>query len=146
MAGDLIREVRRATLTHLKAQQGVVDLVKPSSIYQSTTPREPEWPFVRWDAPQSIPLDGACFAGATVTFLVHAFARDRYEGNQRVEFAEDHASRIGSALKAALHNRRVDVEDGSARLQVRSARLLRDGDEEGAYHAVLSVEARVLAS
>lgn len=146
MAGDLIREVRRATLAHLKAQQGVVELVKPSSIYPSTTPREPEWPFVRWDAPQSIPLGGGCFSGATVTFLVHAFARDRYEGPSLVEDGEDHASRIGSALKTALHNRRVPVADGSARLEVRSARLLRDGDEEGAYHAVLSVEARVLAS
>ena len=146
MAGDLIREVRRAILTHLKAQQGVVDLVKASSIYPSTTPREPEWPFVRWDAPQSIPLDGGCFSGATVTFLVHAFARDRREGETVLEDGEDYASRIGSALKSAMHNRRLPVADGSARLEVRSARLLRDGDDEGAYHAVLSVEARVLAT
>ena len=146
MAGDLIREVRRAVLTHLKADQTLIALVAPASIYPSRTPPTPTWPFVRWDGPQSIPIDLTCVAGATVTFLLHGFAKDRKQGTAVVETAEDHASRIGSALKLALHNRRLPVANTTARMTVRSARLIQDGAEADAYHAILSVEARVLAA
>jgi hypothetical protein len=145
MAGDLIREVRRATLTALKADPFVTAIVPAVRIYPSTTPPSPAWPFTRFDAPSSIPLDGPCYAGATVTFLLHGFARPREEAGQIVETAEDYAGRLGSALKVALHNRRLPIGVASARLRVQSARLLRDGDEQDAYHAVLSIEARVLA-
>lgn len=146
MAGDLIREVRRAVLAHLKADQPLIALVAPGSIYPSRTPPTPAWPFVRWDGPQSIPIDLTCVAGATVTFLLHGFAKDRKQGAAVVETAEDHANRIGSALKLALHNRRLPVAGTTARMTVRSARLIQDGAEDDAYHAILSVEARVLAA
>ena len=146
MAGDLIRDVRRATLARLKADPAVLDLVAAAAIHPSTTPANPAWPFTRFDAPLSVPLDMTCVAGATVTFLLHGFAKSRQVGGAVVETAEDHASRIGSALKASLHNKRLPLGDGTALLKVRSSRLLRDGDEEDAYHSVLSVEARVLAA
>ena len=146
MAGDLIRETRRAALTHLKDWQPLTDLVAPASIHPSQTPALVEWPFVRWDAPQSIPFDLSCVEGATITFLLHGFAKDRLEGKLAVETAEDHASRLGTALKTGLHQRRLPVADTTALFRVRSVRLLRDGDEAGAYHVVLSCEARILAS
>lgn len=146
MAGDLIREVRRATLAQMKGDAALTAIVPVANIHPSTTPPSPAWPFTRFDAPQSVPIDLTCVAGATVSFLLHAFARDRTQGGAVVETAEDHTARIGSAMKLALHNRRVPVAGTTARLTVRSVRLIRDGDEETAYHAILSVEARVLAT
>jgi hypothetical protein len=120
MAGDLIREVRRGTLTHLKADPASVALVPAPNMHPSTTPPTPSWPFSRMDSFQSTAV---------------------------LDTAEDQASRMGTAFKIAIHNKRVPIDGGwSARLKVRSVRLLRDGDEESAYHAILSVEARVLAA
>jgi hypothetical protein len=146
MAGDLIRETRRAVLTYLKAAAEVTAIVQPASIHPSTTPPSPAWPFVRWDAPRSTPIDLSSVAGATVAFLLHGFANDRYAGSALVETAEDHASRLGSAMKLALHNRRLPLGGVTGLFRVRSVTLVRDGDEESAYHAVLTCEARVLAA
>lgn len=146
MAGDLIREVRRAVLPALKADAAVAALVPTENIHPSTTPANPTWPFTRFDTVGSSPLDGTCYAGAQVDFLLHGFAKDRANGGQIVETAEDHAGRIGSAMKLAVHNRRFPVADGSALVKVRSVRLQRDADEAGAYHSILTCRARVLAT
>lgn len=146
MAGDLIREVRRATLAHLKQDETLGDLVQPAAMYPGTTPPNPAWPFTRMDSFASTGITASCVDGATVTFQLHAFARPRKEGAVVVETAEDNASIIGSVLRSAIDKRRVSIsEDVSARLRVLSSRLIRDGDEEDAWHAILSVEARVLA-
>ena len=147
MAGDLIRDVRRAVLIHLKGDMGAKALVPAANMCPSTTPPTPPWPFSRMDGFQSTALDMTCVAGATVTFLLHAFAKPKMQGAAMLDTAEDQASRIATAFKLALHNRRIAVEGGAnARLRVLSVRLLRDGDEESAYHAVLSMESRVLAA
>jgi hypothetical protein len=146
MAGDLIRDVRRGVLARLKGDPTVTALVPASQLHPSTTPPNPVWPFARFDAPTSTPISLSCVEGATVSFLYHFFARDRVSGGQVIETAEDHAARIGSAGKVSLHNRRVPVADVTALLRVRSVRLLRDADEESAYHAILTVDARVLAA
>ena len=146
MAGDLIREVRRAALIQMKQDRDLLALLPAASMYPSTTPANVPWPFTRLDGFVSTSLDGSCYAGATVTFIGHAFARTRVQGGDEIETAEDFAGRIGSALKAALHRRRLPIGNASARYLVRSSRLVRDADEASAYHAILSVEARVLAA
>lgn len=147
MAGDLIRDVRRAVLAHLKADTAAKALVPAANMFPSTTPPTPPWPFSRMDGFSSTAIDLSCVAGATVTFLLHGFAKPKMHQQTMLDTAEDQASRIATAFKLAIHNRRVPVEGGaSARLRVTSTRVLRDGDEETAYHAVLSVEARVLAA
>ena len=147
MAGDLIRDVRRGVLAHLKADVAAKALVPAANMFPSTTPPTPPWPFSRMDAFQSTALDASCLAGATVTFLLHGFAKPKMQGTVVIDTAEDQASRIATAFQLALHNRRVTIEGApAARLRVLSTRVLRDGDEEDAYHALLSVEARVLAA
>lgn len=146
MPGDLIRPVRRAVLARLKADAALTALVPAAAFFPGTTPAERPWPFGRMDGFSSTPLDGFCMAGATVSFLVHFFARGREQGGVEIETAEDHASRIGSAAKLALHNRRLAIDGGgSALVRVRSSRLLQDAEEGGAYHCVLACEARALA-
>ncbi|MES3042667.1 DUF3168 domain-containing protein [Sphingomonas faeni] len=147
MAGDLIREVRRGTVSHLKADVASKALVPVANMHPSTTPPTPAWPFSRMDSFQSSAIDASCVTGATVTFQLHGFAKPKMQGTSVIETAEDQASRIGTAFKIAIHNTRVPIDGGwFARLRVLSVRLLRDGDEEDAYHVVLSVEARVLAA
>lgn len=147
MAGALIRDVRRAVLTRLKADAGLTAIVAAANIHPSTVPAGTPWPFTRFDAPQSTPLDGACYAGAEVTFLLHSFAKPRFNtGGQMIETAEDHAGRIIDAMKLAIHRHRVPVAGASALLSVLSSRLLIDGAESTAYHGILSCRARVLAA
>lgn len=147
MAGDLIRPVRRAVLTRLKGDAGVTALVPAASLFPSTTPAERPWPFGRLDGFRSTPIDLSCTAGAAVAFASHFFARARVVNGAEVETAEDFASRIASAAKLALHNRRLPIEGGaSALVRVRSVQLLQDGEEASAYHAILACDARVLAA
>ena len=151
MAGDLIRAVRRGALAHLKHDGPSIALVPAERMYPSTTPPKRPMPFSRMDTFQSTTLDASCLAGATVTFLLHGFSNPLYVENDPkkgvLDEAEDRAGLIASAFKVALHNKRVPIDGGwFARLRVRSVRLMRDGDEETAYHAILSVEARVLAA
>lgn len=144
MAGDLIRDVRRAVLTQMKADDALKALVPADRMYPSTTPATPTFPFTRLDGFNSLPLDGACYAGGTITLLAHGFAKDRKRGSVVEDYAEDVAGKIGSAMKLALHRKRVTIGDATARLNVRSVRLIRDGDDDDAYHTILSVEARVI--
>lgn len=144
MAGDLTRDVRRAVLAQMKGDPALKALVPAASMYPSTTPATPAFPFTRLDGFNSLPLDGACYAGGTITLLAHGFAKDRKTGTAVSEYAEDVAAKIGSAMKIALHRKRVPVGDATARLNVRSVRLIRDGDDDEAYHVILSVEARVI--
>jgi hypothetical protein len=147
MAGDLIRDVRRAVLAHQKADADVKALIPAANMFPSTTPAEPVWPFTRMDGFSSTAIDLSCVAGATVTFLLHAFTKPKMRGKAVLDTAEDQASRMATALKLALHNRRLPIEGGAAaRLRIQSVRILQDRDEATAYHAVLSVEARVLAA
>lgn len=151
MAGALIRDVRRAVLQRLKADAGVTALVAASSIHPSTVPANPAWPFIRFDAPQSTPLDGSCYAGAEVTFLLHCFAKPRYlipndPKSAVLEYSEDIAGNILDAMKLAVHKHRVPVAGASCLLTVLSSRLLIDGAESTAYHGIISARARVLAA
>lgn len=128
----------------MKATPEVSDIT--TRIYPGITPPNPEFPFGRVDGFNSLPLDGPCHAGAQVTFLLHGFARDRRQGEQIVETAEDVACRLGSGMKLAVHNKRVPIGDASALLRVRSVRLQPDAAEAGVYQSVLECEARVLAA
>lgn len=143
---DFITELRRGTLILLKGYAPLTAIVPPSSIHPSTVPANPAWPFTRWDAPQSIPVGVGCTAGAEVSFLVHAFAKERKNSaGATIETAEDHCGRITAALTRALNRRRFDIASGSVHLRVRSTRLMIDGAEADTYHGITDCLARVYA-
>lgn len=148
MAGDLIRDVRRAVLSHMKADAALGALVPPANMHPATVPTGQAWPFTRLDGFRSAPEDGPCHAGATVAFIAHAFTQPALasDGETVVELAEDRAGKISAAMKLALHNRRVPVADGTALLRVRSVQILSDPAEAQAYHAVVQVEARAIVT
>lgn len=146
MATGLQRLVRRALLARLKADTGLTALVPAASIHGQAPLAEPTMPFVKTGPTNTLRLKAACVNGGTVTFDVHAFARSRKSGEQVVETAEDHASRIGAAIEKALADNTIPLTGGAtARIRLSDVQLLQD-DEPDAFHWVGQVNARVLAA
>ena len=143
MSGNLIREVRRSVLTHWKNDATLIALVPAGDIFPSTVPDAHGWPFLRWDAPNSIPM-AEFLRGSAVSFMAHAFAKPRYTGATMIETAEDHCSRITSALHASLHRNRLSIGMTSFATMVTSSRVMQDGAEADAYHGVVNCVARCL--
>lgn len=144
MAGDLLRETERSTIITLKANTALLAIVAKASI--EPVDEEPTWPFIRLDGTQAIPRGRGCTTRSDVTFMVHSFAKPRYEGNPTttpmIEAARDHCGRINSAVVEALHNHRYTVAGVVYKLAVRSSRLVQDGAERDAYHGIANVIAR----
>lgn len=133
-------------LTALKTTATLTALVKATEIYPSTTPEGHEWPFGRWDGPSSIPIKAACVDGAEITFMMHWFAKPRFDDRGRmIETAEDHCGRIMEAASPVLSGNRFEANDRLFRVRVTSELLRRDGDEADAYHGTMNCVARVLA-
>lgn len=135
---DFTRDLRRAVITALKADAALTALVPAAQIHTSTVPANPAWPFLRWDAPNSIPRGVACTQGAEVTFFVHAFAKAA-----ATDTAEAHAERITAAVAKVLHRARLTLPSASARLRVRATRSMMDGAEKDAWHGIVDVIAGV---
>lgn len=149
MATGLQRLVRRAVLARLKADAGLTALVPAASIYPQAVPNEPVWPFVKLGPTGTLRLRASCVNGGLVTVDVHAFARARVSGGAVAETAEDHASRIGAAIEAALADNRITLEGDApapiARIELSDIRLLQD-QEPDAFHWFAQLNARVLAA
>ena len=141
MASDLLRETERACIISLKADASLLAIVGKASI--EPTAEAPLWPFVRLDGTQALPQGRGCTARSEVSFMVHSFAKPRYDGaGVMLETARDHAGRINSAVVEALHNHAYEVDGRRYRLAVRSSRLMIDDGEPDAYHGIASVVAR----
>lgn len=143
----LQRHVRRDVLALLKADTGVIALIPATSIHSQAPLTEPTWPFVKTQSPQTLPLRADCVDGGTVNFGISAFTRGRKNGSGAlIETAEDHASRIGEAIEAAIDKRKSDLPGiGTVAYRISDAVLLVDGAEAGAFHYSCTIRARVLA-
>lgn len=145
MATGLQRLVRRALLTRLKANNDLITLVPAASIHSQAVDGEPAWPFIKLGAPTTSRLRATGVNGGVVAGAVHAFARDREDAGAAVETAEDHASRIGTVIEAALADNRILLENNAtAKIWLSDQQLLQD-EEPGAFHWFAQVNARVLA-
>jgi hypothetical protein len=144
MAEDLLRPTERAAIITLKNDAPLLDIVVKASI--EPTADEPAWPFTRLDGTQAIPAGRGCTARSEVTFMVHSFAKPRYQGDPNttpmIETARDHCGRINSAVVGALNGRAYEVAGCRYRFIVRSSRLMQDGAERDAYHGIVNVLAR----
>lgn len=148
MAEALEQLVRQAVLVRLKNSSGLLGLVAADSI-DPDPEREPKWPFVTTDNYTAQPFQATCVRGGTVTGDLHGFAGHRRDGDSLddpvVEYARDHAGRIGAALQRALHCVRLDLEGGgNARIRLSDIRLIPDGSPQQ-FHWFAQVNARVLA-
>tara|TARA_Y100001951_G_scaffold100969_1_gene105154 strand:- start:1562 stop:1822 length:261 start_codon:yes stop_codon:yes gene_type:complete len=83
--------------------------------------------------------------GARVVCAVHAFAGPRKSGSTIIEYAEDHAGRIGAAIEAALDKQSIARTGGGRyHLLLSDFQLLQDGDPN-AFHYFTTVNAKVMA-
>lgn len=143
MASDFITETRREVLSILGGDPTITQ-THSAKVYSAIV-NKPEWPWLRWGEPSSVPLDGACVSGAIVSFTVHVFAREREIDGKVTQSAEDYCSDITAAVKRALHLRKWGSADVSYRFRVQTSRLLRDPDDNRAFHGVVQVASRVVA-
>lgn len=143
MASDLVRATERAAVISLKSDTALLAIVPKAQI--EPTAEAPDWPFIRLDGTQAIPQGRGCTARSEVTFMLHSFAKPRYDADVMVETAHDHAGRIGSAVVEAINNRAFIVDGRRYHFTVRSSRLMRDGADPTAYHSVVSILARAYA-
>jgi hypothetical protein len=140
MARDSSLALRKAIITHLRADADVTALVPAERIYPPKTPADPVWPFIRYGVPTKLPERASCMDGSRILLTVHAFSQ---------EPSEDEAVQIGAALAASL-----DGEDGkglvldlsgnySARATITytGGQTLQDPEVAGAWHEVVNFEA-----
>lgn len=146
MARDSLLPVRRAMLTVMKADAGLIALVPAARIYPQSPPASPEWPFVKTGSPSGVPLRASCIDGMEVICAVHAFSKGRRTGKRLIETAEDHAARIGAAIAAALDGQKIEIAAGAATIKWTGSQLLQDRDEAGAFHTIQNFRARCLTS
>ena len=133
--------IRRALLTLAKSNPDLTALVPAARIYPQAPPATPAWPFIRYGSPTVSPIFGQCANGGEITTAFHVFSK----GGPDSESAEDHAQRIAAAVEAALDKQSIDLAPGRARVLWDGTQVLQDGDEAGAFHAIVSVRVRALA-
>jgi hypothetical protein len=142
MPAGLQKTVRRALLTRLKNNAGMIAAVPATSINPLG---EPVWPFIVLRSPVTQPKRVSSVLGGAVSWDIHAFAGPRMSGASMVETAEDHAGRIGALIEAVFADNRISLEGGLiAKITLTDIRLLPDQSPD-VYHWFAQVNAKVLA-
>lgn len=145
---DALLPARRAILATMKVDADLIALVPAARIYPQASPvPTPTWPFIIYGSPSGLPIRATCVNGTEVTVAIHSFAKVRMQGTVVVETAEDHASRIGAAVVAALDGKRPPLPGGGY-LSILStgSQLLIDGGEADAFHHVANFRCRAITS
>lgn len=143
MTRDLPLALRQAIVAALEDSPAVTAIVPVERIHATQPPALPARPFVRYGLAAARPLRASGLGGVRIVGALHGHAA----GPQ-----EDAASALGAALAAVL-----DGADGrgalldlglipaaTAHLGSTGSRLLRDGDEAGAYQIVVGFEATIV--
>lgn len=145
MAKDNTLPVRRAMLTALKADAGMIAIVPAEDIHPQAPLSVPSWPFVKAGAPSGVPIRASCVDGGEITVAFHGFGKARLNGSSQViETAEDHAARIGAAMAAALDGKVLTIPGGTAKVRWTGSQLLQDGAESDAFHTVQNFRVRCI--
>lgn len=142
MARDLSLAVREAMIAALEDAPAVTAIVPVERIYAVEASAEPVWPFICYGLATALPFRASGMDGARFGVTLHGFAH----GPQ-----EDAVAALGAAIAAALDGPdgkglvlELDVEPpATAHAAWTGSRILREGDEAGAFHVVVSVEVTV---
>lgn len=127
MAVAPILGLRRAIVTHLRADAAVTATAVGSRIYGERAPASPTWPFVRYGVSDA--------AGDSISVPLHVFSKD--------DFTDD-VNAIAEAMGASLDEKVLTLGDGrKAYLAWQSVTVMGDAEEQSAWHAVVTVQARI---
>lgn len=141
---DYSLPVRRAVLTALKRDAGMIALIPAASIYPGVVPTTRTFPFSRYGSPQTTPFRLSGLNSSITRFALHGFTGPLKLGQTVVETAEDRAWKIAAAFKAVLDGAVLPIDLGMhATIAWLDTSCLIDGDEPDAWHAVSNFEAQV---
>lgn len=145
---DYSRQVRRAVLTALKADSGVLALIPAGSIYPSTVPDSRTFPFTRYGVPSATPFRASGLDSSSLRPTIHAFTKPLYVGGVPtgaiLASAESQAEDMAAAIKVALDDRVLALEGGmKATLTWLGSTCLQDPTEKDGWHAVVNFGADV---
>lgn len=119
--------LRRAIITHLRADSSVTSTALGNRIYGERAPATPTWPFMRYGVSDAMP-------GYDIAVPLSVFSKADYT---------DEAAAIGEAIGASLDGKALTLGDGRvAHLYFRGMQMLSEPDGDG-WHAVVSIGARV---
>ncbi len=143
MARDLSLAVRKAIIAVLEDDAAVTAIVPVARLHAVAAPADPVWPFIRYGFATPLPFHATGIDGTRIAGALHGFAK----GPQ-----EDAVSALGAAMAAAIDGENgrgltlpIEGEPAAvAHVAWTGSRILRDGDEAGAYQVVVSFEAVVV--
>lgn len=138
---DLVVEVEKAVLAHLKADPAVAAIL---TIYTQQAPATPTKPFVKPGTQIAGPLTGHR-RRRDIRFPLFVRADARMVNNQLVESARDHMGRCVSAVVDSLYRSRLRVFGGTAKfVLVNDIRRNVDGEAD-AMEANIEFRVRAIA-
>jgi len=144
VANDSTPYVRPAVLRLLKRAPTVTVLVPAERIYPPQRPPNPEWPFIGYGVPSSLPFGASGLDGCTVSVAIHAYAETTGEGDDTVP-GEDMATSIIAVVVAVLggeNGAEIDLQEladcpypAKAHVTWTGSQVMQDGTEADAFHA-----------
>lgn len=130
---DHVLALRKAVVKKLLADTAVAALVG-ERVYGESTPPTPEWPFIRYGLPSADNYEASCWDGKDHDLVLHAFAR-----------GDDMAacSTLAAAIETAMSEESglPLVGVGLVGISFVRTQIIRDSDEQGAYHAIIQFTA-----
>jgi hypothetical protein len=120
--------LRRAIVTHLRADTAVTSTAVGSRIYGEKVPAQPTWPFVRYGVSDAQP-------GFDISVPIHIFSKD--------DFTDD-VNGIAERIGNSLDDKVLTLGDGRRAFPVwAGVRLAGDADEASAWHSTVLFDVRV---
>jgi hypothetical protein len=134
MAIDSTLPVRRAILTCTKNTAAITELLPATQQHTSTPPRDPVWPFSRYENyGPSTPVTATCLDGQELNVRFHVFAKPRLV-----------AGIVLARISDTLDRRRFPIDRGHMQVSWRGSYVMQDGDEADAYHGFVSLRIRAM--
>lgn len=137
--------VRKAVMAHLKADASVTMWIPAARLYPVTVPSSPLFPFGRYGAPISTPFLASGLDSSSFAASYHVFTKDIANDAGAVTMtAEDAAAYVGDAIGESLDGAKLPLGGGYfATINWTSVNSYIDGDEPGAWHAIVNFRVEV---
>lgn len=145
MARDSSIALRKAIITHLRADPDLVELVPVSRQFglRVSVP-DPKKPFTKYGVPTKLPERASGMDGARIVGSIHAFSDAD---------SEDEVGAIGAAVAKVLDGpggkglvlELIAPFAATATVTYTGGQTLQDPEEEGSWHEVVNFEAVVVS-
>ncbi len=112
MAGDFILPSRQAIINAMAADAPLTAMVAAASIYGATVPASRTFPFIRAGTFIATPFRASCLDAASIRFSIQVHSKPLMNATTTIEYAEDRAIKIGSAIKDAIDGRTLALAGG----------------------------------